>query len=163
MTHYVAQLGPTTLVHDDGSSVRFVPKGKLRAIGEWAEENPAKKRSGNALLAARFFVGFNVGNEPTYTIEDVVEFFAEIRNEQDRDAGASFLIQKGIYQPRGGSRTEEDSAQIIVFNDEGIDEEVFTDEMIVVAEKLAKKMKQEVVILEIQKRGVTVDAYTVTP
>jgi hypothetical protein len=162
MTTYHANLEATTL-HGAERSVRFKPVGKIQAHGDFSRENPATRRTGNKLIAARLFVGFNVDNRPVYTLEDVIDIFVRVREEQKRDAGASFLLQKGIYQPRGSARTEEDSAQIVVFNDEALPQEDFAQEMIELAEALAREMDQYEVYLDIQNKGITVESFTITP
>jgi len=149
-----AHLGPTTLYGTHGKR-RFRPEGHLHEIG--LQENPVVKRTGAKLLAGRFFVGFNVGGSPRWTVDDVIDVFSDLRT-----GGASFIVQRGIYAPEKGQKIEEQSAQILVFNDEGLSRKAFTDTMISLAEELVVRLEQDEIYLDIQNRGVTVDSYSVT-
>jgi hypothetical protein len=135
---------------------RFKPVGPLREHGS-SRVSGRQSRTGSQLLAARFLIGFNVNREPRWTESDLIQFFIAIREAQGRSAGATFFSQRGIWQPLGGARDpDEEGAQILILNEDGLDEEAFTDEMATLGEELARKMEQDVVLLDIQKRGVVV-------
>lgn len=154
MRHVNASLGPTTL-HGAHGQKKFKPRGHLHEVG--LQENPAVERTGAKLLSGRFFVGFNVGGEPRWSIDDVIDAVTSVRS-----GGASFLVQRGVYAPSSGPRVEEDSAQILIFNDEGLGRRDFTQAMINLGEDLANELEQDEVYLDIQNRGVTVSSYSVT-
>lgn len=144
--------------------VSFEPKGKVYVIGD-AEElkrNPVIERY-EEQLAARLFVGLNVGKKPTWSIEDVVRITKRIRIRQTKDPSASFLAQKGIW--RGGKRqiVTEDSVQIIILDTEGKTRKVFERQMVKLAETLAGELKQDAVYVEIQKNGMTDVTLKVVP
>lgn len=159
-----AALGPTTIRSREGT-VRFVPRGSIYEYGP--RRNPATRREGPSLLSARLFVGLNVGDEERWTVDDVADVVLAARRKQKRSASASFLLQRGIYQPRTkrgyAPAVEEKSVQILIFNDDELSRREFGNEMIKLAEVMARKLRQEVIYLDIQRRGVVVDSYTVKP
>lgn len=156
--HIPANMGAVT-IRDRGAVLRFNPVGLVEVYGQ----NPVVRRTGRALLAARLFVGFNVGSKPTWTVNTLAKRVLAIRKAQGRAAGASFVIQKGIWQEVGKPPVKEDSAQVIIINDEGLDRPQFTTDMIDLAEQLARGMKQDSIYLDIQNKGIVIDSLTVTP
>lgn len=140
---------------------RFRPQGKLdtaNAVGhELARREPLSR------LAARFFVGLNVGVETKWTERDVVDAVVRIRRAQGAVPGASILSQRGIYEDQSRRIIDEPSVQIIIIDFDGVSQDAFTKEMIALGEQLARELQQETVLLEIQKRGVVEDQYTLTP
>src|ERR1019366_1106407 len=111
--------------HLSGGTVRrFRPRGPSHLI-RGSEAAPSKRRRGAREdsvedwgpggLAARVFVGLNVGETPTYTVEDVVKATKAIRREQGVLPDATFIAQKGLYtepEARGGKLIDENSVQI---------------------------------------------------
>src|SRR4029077_457237 len=158
MSKHHCHLGQTRLQRSNGDHFTFKPRGEVKEINPASKANPVKRRTGDQLLAARFFVGLNVGDKPTHSFEDVIKAVTDIRK-----GAASFIAQRGVYAPHVGPRVEEDSVQILIFNDAGINREAFTDEMIILGEELAAKLKQEEIYLDIQNRGIVEDSFTVTP
>lgn len=140
---------------------RFRPQGHLRCYHEGAVPNPAK-RLGAGGFSARVFVGLNVGQRKAFSVDDVVKIVWAVRKRQGRSGDASILAQRGIYEDRGGHRVVEQSVQIIVIDFSGQPKKAFTDEMVELAETLRKRMKQETVILEIQRKGVVTDVFSIT-
>jgi hypothetical protein len=140
---------------------RFRPKGALKLHHEGAQRNPAT-RFGPGGYSARIFVGLNVGQRKAYSVGDVVKIVWATRKKQKRSGDASILAQKGIYEDRSGKRVVEPSVQIILIDLADTPEKEFTAEMIELAEVLCKRLKQETVILEIQKRGLVKSVYGVT-
>jgi hypothetical protein len=141
---------------------RFKPEGRFRTHGS-GELSGRTERTGTRLLTARFFVGFNVHGKPHWTEDDLIKFFIEIREKQGRSSGASFLTQRGIWQPLGGRREpDEQGAQIIVLNEDGLDEKTFVNEMAALGEELTRKMDQDAIFLDIQKSGQVIEAMTLT-
>lgn len=140
---------------------RFRPKGRLRCYHQGLEPNPST-RLGAGGFSARLFVGLNVGDRKAFNVSDVVDIVWKVRKRQGRDASASILAQKGIYESFAGKRVVEPSVQIIIIDLGGLSKRAFTAEMKELSETLCKRMKQETVILEIQRRGVVTDVFSVT-
>lgn len=155
-----------------GRGMSFRPKGEVQAwdmetgkpLSRKAREkdNPVEKLEGSG-LAARIFVGLKVGDKEKWTADDVVEIVIRVREEQKASPDASILTQRGIYKDSSGKVVDEPSLQIIIIDLVGLNEKDFTDEMSDLAEELVEDLEQESVVLEIQKRGVVVAQYWVTP
>jgi hypothetical protein len=139
---------------------RFRPLGSLREVHVGAAPNPATRLGGGG-YSARLFVGLNVGQTKAYDIDDVIKIVWAIRKRQKRGADASILAQHGIYEDFKGERVVEPSVQIIIIDLAGVVKKIFVAEMKELAEELRKELKQEVVILEIQRRGVSTDVFSV--
>jgi hypothetical protein len=128
----------------------FRPTGALRPNRtRWVTTEP--------MQAARIFVGFSVGEEPTWSMRDVMDLVREIRQEQGESPAASFVFQKGIYahEDREGMVVEEDGAQVIVLNLTGDPERGFERQMETLATKLATGLRQEEVIVDFQRGGLS--------
>lgn len=136
----------------------FRPNGKVTSS---SRRNPVLNANGwsseDAVWAARIFVGFNVGEEPRYTMDDLVEIVRRVRREQIGKADATFLYQRGIYtHSSDGKEVTEDGAQAILLNlDPSIGPKQFEAQMKELATTIADEMQQELVIVEIQRNGVT--------
>jgi len=105
--------------------------------------------------AARLFVGFNVGETPVYTIQDLMDVVREVRQKQVGDPSSSFVTQKGLYLHRDtGQLVKEPGAQVIIINLSSTPEQ-FEKEMIALAEEIAERLNQEEVILEMQHNGIS--------
>jgi hypothetical protein len=135
-----------------GRRSSFRPNGKLHHVGP--RLNPAAW-STRETWAARFFIGFNVGQETRWSLEHVVELVKRVRAAQGRSPDASFIAQVGTYTHSGGDVVTEPGAQVILINTDGLEPEAFESEMVAMAEQIAKTFEQESVILEIQKNGVS--------
>jgi hypothetical protein len=152
----------------DGSRKSFRPHGPLYLIDDAAA--PSKRRSakedriedwGAGGLAARIFVGLNVGDKPTYTIQQVVKATKEIRRQQGVLPDATFIAQKGLYTEPSGSIVEESSVQIIIFDSEGSTIEAFGEKVVQLARGLRERFNQDSVIVELQRAGVSQDVMAV--
>jgi len=139
----------------------FRPQGKLLLVpidetaahpnADFAFRTPGKKS-----IAARFFVGFNVGGRPRWDVDDLVPIVRRVRDKQKQPSDSSFIAQKGIYTSFETKRTVvEKGAQIIVINITGQSAKAFEKDMVELAETIAKDLKQELVILELQRGGIT--------
>jgi len=103
-------------------------------------------------------VGLNVGDKPTYTIEDVVNATKQIRREQGSLPDATFIAQKGLYtepEARGGRVIDENSVQIIIFDTEGLLLEAFSAKIVQLARALRERFHQDSVIVELQEAGIS--------
>jgi hypothetical protein len=153
MTTYPASLGVVQL-----PDRTFRPVGPIYEHGPTLLSAKTSRRDGDELLSARFFVGMNVNRKPRWTMEDVIAIVTRLQ-----PAGASFVAQRGVWISKKRGREEEDSAQVLIMNTAGKSRRQFVREMRAVAEALVDKLKQEAVYLDIQDRGVVVEAYTSTP
>ena len=164
---YPAHLGETTHVFRNGRRRRWRSTGAVnyhRDPSSQAEEkNPIEVIGQGDNLAARFFVGLNVGDVPTWTPKDVADIVWRERKRQGQNGSTSILSQLGIYESASGEKIEEPSVQVIVLDLAGTPEEKFLREMTEVGEALVRELKQESVILELQRSGIVQRVYTVTP
>lgn len=156
MTDYSANVGEA--VH---GSRRFKPRGRLVCYERGALANPVERISGGG-YAARLFVGLKVGQKTAYKIADVIAIVRRVRKAQGRSADASILAQKGIYEDRSGDLVVEPSVQVVIIDLAGLPKSEFVSDMKELAESLRKKLKQETVVLEVQRRGVVTDVFSVT-
>ena len=142
-------------------SRRWKPKGKLHLHHTGAVENPAHRLGGGG-FSARIFVGLNVGTKRGFTEKAVIAIVWKVRKRQKKNADSTILSQKGIYEDSLGRRIIEPSVQVIIIDLAGTAKKAFTGEMKELAEVLRKELKQETVILEIQRKGVVSDVFSVT-
>lgn len=114
--------------------------------------------------AARLFVGFNVGHEAVYDMEDLITLVKAVRKRQGVPMDSTFIYQKGVYthEDDHGVVTE-DGAQVIILNlDPGTSKEVFEAQMIELANVIVDEMQQETVIVEMQQGGIVREIIGVT-
>lgn len=159
-----AYLGPTVARgrrFAPAGAVFFVVDGRCVEPSQVVRENPVEELKGSQ-LGARLLVGLSVKNVPTYSVKDVVKLVYDTRIEQGRTVNASIVAQKGIFSGSTGI-IEEDSVQIIILDLDNLSREVFRADMFALAEKIARQMQQEIVILELQKKGIVIHTYGVTP
>jgi hypothetical protein len=144
----------------------FRPNGKLLVVGpEVANANLAPRWStSGGMWSARIFVGFNVGGKARWDIDDLIKVVKRVRKKQERSPDASFVAQKGIYTSTAtGTTVEENGAQVIILNTAGAKAKDFVAEMLALAEEIARALKQEEVIMEIQRAGLVKKTYGVGP
>lgn len=139
---------------------RFIPRGRLKCYESGAFQNPVTRLSGGG-YSARLFVGLKVGKRTAYKVDDVIAVVRRVRKRQGKSADASILAQKGIYEDRSGELIVEPSVQVIIIDLSGEPKATFVRDMQQLAEELRSKLRQEVVILEIQKSGVVKDVFSV--
>lgn len=166
-----AHLGEVVHVLKGGARRRFRPEGHLYVIrDDGARVGPQERASGHAKedvtrygsgsLSARLFVGLNVGDKPTFTVDDVVAAVLEERRKQGASPDASFLAQRGVYtSQQDGSTVVENSVQIVILHLSDAPREMFIEEMKKLGEALRTRLQQETIILEIQERGVVQDVF----
>jgi hypothetical protein len=143
----------------------FQPNGSLTRVGDDdLAENPTGWSSRSPIYAARIFVGFNVGPKPRWSMTNVVRIVKRIRKKQVGSPDATFLYQRGLYtSKRDESVVDEKGAQIIILNLGGASVAEFRTQMIELAEEIATKLRQEEVIVEIQRGGISKETVGVTP
>lgn len=144
----------------------FRPRGKVRFVGP--RVNP-EDWSSKVTWAARLFVGFNVGDEERYTVDDLVKI-VQVDPYFGGKPAASFVAQVGLYTSRtNGYTTRENGAQVIILNlaekDDGSRYTVaqFRAVMVGLAERICDEMEQEEVIVEIQRNGIAREVIGVVP
>lgn len=132
----------------------FRPQGRLTHHG--SHVNPRDWQS-TETLAARIIVGFNVGSVPTWSMDHLIPIVERERAEQVGDPSSTFIAQRGIYQHRDGKQiVTEDGAQVIIIDTRSTDAQEFEDQMVHLGEVICSELKQETVVVEIQRNGVTV-------
>jgi hypothetical protein len=139
----------------------FKPQGTVnREDDENNLPNPIAWDDKTPMLSARLFVGLNIGKRK---VEDVIKIVKRVRTDQTGNPSASFLWQKGIYQHDVSG--DVDSVQVVILNLKFLKTSAkkFQAQMVELAEKLAKKLKQESVIVEIQRGGRQVRTFGVSP
>jgi hypothetical protein len=94
-------------------------------------------------------------SDKRHTMEEVITLVEELREHQAHEPGATFIPQKGVYKRAGGAVIEEDSIRVIVLNLGKESRQAFKEHMFDVASALAKRLNQDMVILEFQQAGVT--------
>jgi len=149
-----------------GKTGSFRPNGRMTLEGRGADftENPAGWSSRAPIYAARIFVGFNVGPRPRWSMGDVVQIVKRVRKGQVGSPDATFLYQRGLYTSKEDSSiVDEKGAQIIILNLSGATVKEFRRQMIELGEEIATKLRQEEVIVEIQKGGVSKETIGITP
>lgn len=143
---------------------KFRPVGEVYAWGDVTKlrANPTEKID-VVPLTARIFVGLNVGQTPTYDIQDVMRIVKRVRKKQGATPDSSFLFQRGFFTDEVTAETvEENSVQVVLFDFSG-DEDKFEEDMSELGETLATGLQQQVVFVEMQKRGVPYRVLRVTP
>ena len=147
-----------------GSYGWFQPNGKTAISGRPAatlEANRTLWEADEPIYAGRLFVGFNVGDEERWSMDDVVRLVRRVRSAQVKDPSSTFVYQRGLYShhegPGEGHVVDEQGAQIIILNlpEFEVSTVDFERQMVTLAEDIATELEQETVIVEIQRGGVT--------
>jgi hypothetical protein len=154
------QRGSATLNEDLGKGRSFRPGKRTRVVYGRPKPNLVERYGGGG-LAARLFVGMNIGRERAWTDEEVVEAVRTIREAQGAPPDASFLTQLGIYSEPGVGIIEEPSMQIVLIDTQGTEKDVWERQMKELGEKLRERFLQKEVIVELQERGVVTDVFGV--
>lgn len=158
-----ANLGPLFLP-SPGGPIRWRPTGPLYRVSvrDGVRGNPPKvERLGAETFSARIFVGFNVGETPTWTLDELIAVAkrhwkkAKWSRRKKETSGASFLSQRGFFDSPQGF-VSEDSAQVVIVSG-GTESEFpkFQKAMEVFSEAITKDLKQQAVLLELQVNGLT--------
>ena len=177
MTAFKADPRGRSFPNPNGAT-RFNPTGKIEqcAQGDALIKNPPTWRAA-VVYAARIFVGFKVGDEERWSLDDLVKLVRRTRKEKGAPEDSTFLAQRGVYTHRDGRVVDEPGGQVIIFDggpkeksespsvfagtDPGPETESeqlarFEEEMIALSETIAWSFEQESVILEIQRNGTSV-------
>ena len=158
MTRHIRQF----VYHTPDRESVFTPIG-IDAPKRGRKRNPPLERwSADSTLSALLIVGFNVGLQPYWKLEDLVTLVRDKR-VKDGHPSVSFVSQRGVYQHESidgnGPIVTEDGAQVMIICDYSDDVAAFTKEMTDLGAYIAMKMKQESVIVVIQHNGETLATY----
>ena len=144
-------------------SGKFNPQGKfIIADASKIRNNPEFWNDTDPMFAGRLFVGFNVGDHPKYTMEDLTRIVKRVRIEQVGKGDHSILYQKGVYTSRreGQGPVTEQGGQVIILNlaeyikpGDHDPKGSFRAQLVALADTIIVEMEQEEVIIEIQKDG----------
>ena len=122
-----------------------------------ARANPWKFEPGGDLITARIFVGLYVKGKPKFKQSHIVNF---VKKHWKREA--SFIAQDGLWTDSGKIGAEK-SVQIIILNTFGLPQEDFMEAIGRLAEGLRVTFKQELVIAELQRNGLTIGTIFANP
>lgn len=154
----VCRLGDHTVI--------FRPKGKVvcheKGGGRKSTAAEARKSFGKGGPSARIFMGLSVGEDATFTVDDVVQAVARIRRARSLTPNASILSQKGIYEDRQKRLIVEDSVQIVIIDVDGTPIEEFKEEVLDLADELIDEFEQEEIVVELQDAGIVQELFSVT-
>ncbi len=164
--------GPIGITGDIGFDLEAVPRTKANPMPRLKE----LARTDRPKQGARLIIGFNVNGVPPSNVEatrkKVMDTVYRVRaeevelafkegyatpNEFGGDIGASFIDQSGLWQPVSEkAASPERGMQIVFFNTIDEDEAEFKNDMEYLAGELATIFDQDVIIVEHQKNGTTV-------
>jgi hypothetical protein len=149
--------------HLGDHTVVFRPRGKITCHDSKALRAEASKAFSKGGLSARILMGLSVGEESTYTVDDVIDAIKTIRKRQKLSPNASIISQKGIYEDKKHRIIVEDSVQIVIIDMDELTYKEFVKQIIDLAEEMVDEFEQEGIVVEFQKKGVVKELYEVTP
>ncbi len=142
----------------------FEPIGKKIYVEDAQPNMSSKWKSHKDINAARIFVGFNVGGEPRWKIDDLIAIVTGARKVKGRVPDASYVAQKGVYTSKiSGEEVTEEGAQLIIIDMHELSLDAWEEEMMDLAETICRTLKQEEVVLEIQVNGLIKNVQGVGP
>jgi hypothetical protein len=149
--------GPIGWRSSKGAHSVFRPKGRMLYAGRspTRRADMAMGVTGDASLQARIIVGFNVAGKPKWTLRDVQNIVLAEKHKAGLGAGASFLMQYGIYQEKRGDKVDrERSAQIILLNlFDGLPQRAFIAHVRKIARALRIRLQQDAVLVQVTRLG----------
>lgn len=166
MTKKTSNVLPVDLRRFHHQGVTFRPDGPVIEIGSapLLSYNPVE-RTPAIPVTARLFVGLSVGQEATWTIDDVVRITKRVRVKQGAAQDSSFLLQRGVYTDNSQNIVDEDSVQVVIFDfaqPPGFwrrvffkRASVFESQMVELAETFVRELRQETVYVDMQRAGVS--------
>lgn len=166
MTKIPCDPGPANWAGPNPGSFR--PSGRLLGYSSGRQlglaELGAVAWTSEVTLAARLFVGFSVGSVPTWDMDDLVRVVREfLEVHYPENPAATFVAQRGVYKYVSGETVEEQGAQVILINAEGLGARDFEARVVSLAEEVAEDLEQELVIVELQENGVVKKTLGVVP
>jgi len=171
--------------------VKFRPTSEIRAFSsdtgslDLSEhdytENPLegyvkqiREMQQQPILGARFIVGFNVGDNKTWNIQDVrAQLFILRENQlkqqysaglipQERGPGFTLYESEGVFGELGKKAIIEHSAQLFILNLDNDPQDLWNESMVSLAIGLGERLSQRAIILELQKGGLVYYAMPIT-
>ena len=164
-------MGPTRVVSKDGrADLTFRPNRGAPAevaLGDgftpnpsYFSANPFEEVEGSDIQSARIIVGLSVDQTARYAPDDVVQLVRIKRLEQGKPPDSSFLMMRGVYTGKlDGAIVTEDSVQVLIVDLWNTSPAKFLAEMKDLTEYLGTQLRQELVILEMQRSGVLQKQY----
>lgn len=138
----------------------FRPNGRRSVHGY--RPNRKTWSGGTETWSARLFVGFNVGAETVWKLQDLINIVRRVRDQQTGDPSSTFVSQRGIYKHAdSGLVVEEPGGQVIIIAP-GTPPDEFEEQMVELAEAIADKLGQDEVVVEIQRRGIVQNVFGVS-
>jgi hypothetical protein len=153
-------VNPCVYESPDGSKKgQFTPTGGIEVSGKCI--NPTDWRSKSAPYQARLLVGFNVGKEARWKMDNVVSLVREFLHKKGMPEDSSFVYQRGVYTHKEGEKEEvitEEGAQVIILkfpysNWDKLNRREFAKFAYRLGEHLADELLQRSVVVEISKGG----------
>ena len=155
-----AYLGEAVHHLKNGRVCRFRPEGPYYfGEGEY-HENPIEDYGEGGVRAARLIIGLNVGRKPKWTPKQVMEKVYKWRKAKGLPGSMTVIAQLGIYEDTKNRKISERSVQVILLDLGG--DEKFVENVLKMAEEFCTSLKQEQIIVEIQKSGVVERVYSAT-
>jgi len=137
----------------------WAPTAKIhRVLHGGARRNPVERiaTARKPLLSARLFVGMNVGGRARWKIKDVIASVTAALKRLAVPVDSSYLSQTGVWSSMATGRVvQEKSAQVVLFNLHGATEAAFGDQVAAVADAVRIALRQESVVAEVQRNGVS--------
>jgi hypothetical protein len=159
-TYCIADHGPVVHQHKDGRRGQWKPTGPIVVVMVDAPARSSKRAREDKRddfgtnISARLFVGLNVGQTPTYKVEDVVRATRDYRKSHHETVDSSFIAQSGLYtDQKSGEIVDENSVQVVIFDVSDTPEAVFEHQAEELAQFLRKKFEQQTVLVELQNHG----------
>lgn len=137
-----------------GRDLIWVPTGRLIQVSLGRRSNPIHSFEGS--LGARLIVGFNVGSQERFNMDDVRDFVLAFQTTRYNKVGASFVLQEGIFSHSDGKVVKENSAQVVVYEDAKVGVNEWMKRVAEMADSMREHFKQESVLLEVTHDGKTV-------
>lgn len=164
--HHVIYTGEVEHHLKDGRVGRFKPDGPMHVVHVRAERERARNAReaapedelpfnserepwGTTGFSARLFVGLKVGNTLKWSIDDVMKAtYGYLKVPANLPGNSTFIAQKGYY-----NGVQEDSVQIVLFDENSLSLDMWTTKMLTLGAFLRQRFEQVSVIVEIQQGG----------
>lgn len=137
------------------------PNVNLRFVPERATlRNPEDWRDTKARQFGRVIVGFNVGDTPTWTLDDLEREWHEFAATRKFPRDCTIVPQRGAFTMADGTVVQENGATLTVLNiRDRIDPAHFANTLMAFGEDLADAFKQESVIVQLGRGSRTYITY----
>lgn len=144
-----------------GVHATFRPVGRMYYVGRSPNIRGSTRGdvaiavSGPSQLEARIIVGFNVDGKPRWRLRDVQNIVLREKHAEGLGAGASFLMQHGIYQETKKAHVDrERGCQIVLLN---LYDKLTLRQFLVHIHRMARvlrtKLRQDAVLVQVTAGG----------